>query len=408
MKSGGIIINRYLIVPFIFISVLFYAVYIDQEKIPEIDMSEKEQWEKGYDLPVENQKKKEAEEECLEMIDSISHIYRDVDKGGAADVTLSDKTLEQMQAEVGKSGNPVITSEQYRPMCNYKKMDQFLEECAEGEKSSIILYSISVSGGVERKEYHFDGLQMYLLTVRGEWNNSDDPVVTYISYARIDEWEYTNKGWFCYKLCVPEPPEVTEIVDGSELIRVIPLSEACIDLSEKYVYPLCYQGNNILCSNWDITSLDTLDYNGVYEYFYKMKYGESFHPGNDTNGIPAVEFEDVILEYLPVTVEEIRKWAVYDEETQTYAWASLGCGNYNLSYFGTSVPEVIDVRQNEDGTMTLTVEAVCGTVIANDTVMTHELTIRVDHDGHFQYLGNKILGDGTQNIPEYSYRISHH
>ena len=46
MKSGGIIINRYLIVPFIFISVLFYAVYIDQEKIPEIDMSEKEQWEK--------------------------------------------------------------------------------------------------------------------------------------------------------------------------------------------------------------------------------------------------------------------------------------------------------------------------------------------------------------------------
>ena len=101
------------------------------------------------------------------------------------------------------------------------------------------------------------------------------------------------------------------------------------------------------------------------------------------------------------------KRAVYDEETQTYAWASLGCGNYNLSYFGTSVPEVIGVRQNEDGTMTLTVEAVCDMVVANDAVITHELTIRFDEDGGFQYLGNKILDDGIQNIPEYRYRISH-
>ena len=34
------------------------------------------------------------------------------------------------------------------------------------------------------------------------------------------EWKYTEKGWFCYELCVPEPPEVSEIVDGSCLIRI--------------------------------------------------------------------------------------------------------------------------------------------------------------------------------------------
>ena len=207
-------------------------------------------------------------------------------------------------------------------------------------------------------------------------------------------------------MCVPEPPEVTEIVDGSELIRVIPLSEEYIELSEKYVYPLCYQGNNLLCSNWDTTTLSTLDYNGVYEYFYKMKYGEGLDPGNYSNGIPATDFECVIMEYLPVTAEQIREWGVYDEETHTYAWERLGCGNYNLSYFGTSVPEVIGVRQNEDGTMTLTVEAVCEMVIANDAVMTHELTIRVNEDGSFKYWGNEILDDGIQNIPEYHYRIS--
>ena len=327
-------------------------------------------------------------------------------RGDASNVVLSDETLDQMQDVVGESGSPVITSEIYCTMSNYEKMDQFLKDCLEGKDTSIILYSLLNSGGVSRKEYIFDGSEMYLLTVGARWNDSYDPVVSSVSYTRINEWKYTEKGWFCYELCVPEPPEVTEIVDGSELIRVIPLSEEYIELSEKYVYPLCYQGNNLLCSNWDTTTLSTLDYNGVYEYFYKMKYGEGLDPGNYSNGIPATDFECVIMEYLPVTAEQIREWGVYDEETHTYAWERLGCGNYNLSYFGTSVPEVIGVRQNEDGTMTLTVEAVCEMVIANDAVMTHELTIRVNEDGSFKYWGNEILDDGIQNIPEYHYRIS--
>ena len=41
-----------------------------------------------------------------------------------------------------------------------------------------------------------------------------------------------------------------------------------------------------------------------------------------------------------------------------YAWAPLGCGNYAPNFFGTSVPEVVEVRENPDGTVTLTVNAV--------------------------------------------------
>lgn len=70
------------------------------------------------------------------------------------------------------------------------------------------------------------------------------------------------------------------------------------------------------------------------------------------------------------------------------------------------MPEVTDLRENEDGTVTLTVEAVCGMVIADDAVIPHEVTMRFEENGSFQYLGNRILDDGIQNIPEYSYRIS--
>jgi hypothetical protein len=75
------------------------------------------------------------------------------------------------------------------------------------------------------------------------------------------------------------------------------------------------------------------------------------------------------------------------------------------TYFGTSLPEVVSINENEDGTITLTVEAVCDMVICDDAVITHELTVRFAEDGSFQYLGNKILNDGITHIPAYQYRI---
>ena len=122
-------------------------------------------------------------------------------------------------------------------------------------------------------------------------------------------------------------------------------------------------------------------------------------------GLPKGEFERLIMEYLPVTAEEIQDYAAFDKEKQTYAWVRLGCFNYAPTYFGTSFPEVTDIRENEDGTVTLTVDAVCRMILCDDAVITHELTVRFSEDGGFQYLGNKILDDGISNIPDYQYRI---
>lgn len=103
--------------------------------------------------------------------------------------------------------------------------------------------------------------------------------------------------------------------------------------------------------------------------------------------------------------EELRQWAVFDEGRQVYRWERLGCGNYTPSFFGTSVPEVTQIRENEDGTFTLTVDAVCQMILCNDAVITHELTVRLSENGDIQYLENRILDDGIFNIPEYQYRI---
>lgn len=391
--------------------ITFYTIYYQRDKAKRTEAEKTgsedvKRWERGYDLPVDDRQRKEAETDCIETMNSVSDIYNCAEKGEDSNVVLSDEVLEQMQNVISKSGCPIVTSEKYGIMQNYKKMDRFLQNCMEGKENSIVLYSLSGSGGVTRKEYDFDGADMYLFTASAVWDDSCDPSVSYISYARIEKWDYTEKGWFSYELCVPEPPEVTEIIDGCELIRVIPLSEKCRAFSEKCLGSLCYKGNNLLCSNWDTETLSTLDYNAAYEYLYSMKYKEHMDPDQYKEGIPAEEFEGVIMEYLPVTAEELREWAVYNETEQNYAWARLGGGNYIPSYLGTAVPEVVNVSENGDGTVTLTVDAVCGMVSADDAVITHELTVFIDSDGSFRYLGNKILSDGTGNIPEYRYRIA--
>ena len=106
-----------------------------------------------------------------------------------------------------------------------------------------------------------------------------------------------------------------------------------------------------------------------------------------------------------IWTEQIREYAVIDEESGNYVWERLGCLNYIPNFFGTSVPEVTDIKENGDGTITLTVDALCDMVICNEAVITHELTVRFAEDGSFQYIGNLVLDNGIQEIPKYQYRV---
>lgn len=379
--------------------------FATEKNISNVEEETAEQLEKGYDLPVNDNEREEAEADCKHVMEMISEIYRLADKGEASNVVISDETMIQMKEVIKEKGYPVTSSERYVSMENYEEMDTFLESCMEGKTGAIVMYEVYSRGSIGRMKYIFDGSDMYVFTTNAIWNKNNQPGIAYHSYTQIKEWEYTNKGWFCYELCVPEYPEVTEVVNGSRLVRVKPLSDEYRELSEKYVLPLGYKGNNLLCSNWNAKTLEDLDYNGMYEYLYAMKYEEPFDPESYSNGIPVEEFENVIMEYIPITPDQIRKWAVFDEEYGTYAWTKLGCMNYVPTYFGTSLPEVIYVEENADGTVTLTVDAVCEMILCNDAVITHELTVRFLEDGSFEYLSNEILNNGIQDITEYQYRF---
>ena len=328
--------------------------------------------ERGYDLPVDEVVKEEAIEDCKNVMNQMKVIYQKADKGTSSNIVVSETVMEEMQEVLKEKNVPVITSAPYSNMANYSKMEEFLFRAEQDLTGDIVLYRINRDGGIER---------------------------------RIEEWKYTEKGWFGYTLCVPKYPEVSEAVDGSSMIRIKPLSDECREVSKRCVYLLGYQGNNLLCSDWDRSDMEGLDYNGLYEYLYRMKYGERYEFSGNSSGIPAEEFENLIMEFLPITAEQIKKWAAFDSEHQTYDWERLGCLNYSPTYFGTSLPEVVEIRDSGEGNSVLVVDAVCDTFICNDAVITSELTVKFNDDKSFKYMGNKILNNGTKEVPKYQYRI---
>ena len=369
------------------------------------DVISEEDLEKGYDLPVSAQENEEATRDSLQIMSGLEHIYRNADKGDSLNVVLDNKSICKMIKKIKQQGYSVTVSEDYSNMENYKRFSSFLAKAQEKQKGSGVIYEVHSEGSIGREKFIYDGKEMFLLASNASWDDNGKPIITFVSYTRIKKWRYSRKGWFCYELCVPEYPDVTEMVDGSCLIRIKPMSDNKRKLSRKCVRGLAYQGNNILCSNWDQEHMQKIDYNGLYEYLYAMKYKKKFNGKKYPSGIPKDQFEQLIMEYLPVSREDIEKYASYNEKKKTYDWMRLGCFNYAPNFFGTSIPEVTKIKHNSNGTVTLTVDAVCEMVLCNEAVITHELTVKFNKDGSFRYLGNKILNGGIKKIPEYQYRI---
>lgn len=363
-----------------------------------------EQWEKGYNLPLNAQKKTEAEEECKAAMELISVQYQKVNKGEASNEVLSDEEIVAMKDVLKEEGLTVTGADAYSTMEHYEMMEDFLADCKDGKKRTTVLYKVKSSGGLNRTEFEFDGEDMYVMDTISEWSGEGEPVISSTSYTRVKWWNYTEKGWFSYELCAPQPPEVTEVVNASTMIRVRPMEETYRELSRKCVLALGYQGNNLLYSNWNTSDLSGLDYNGVFEAFYEMKYGTIIDYDRYADGIEAEEFESLIMEYLPVTKEELRAYAEYDEEAGTYLWVRLGTGNYSPTTFGTSIPEVVKAEEKENGIVELTVQAVC-MAACNDNAMTHKLTVQFSDDWTFKYLGNEISEEELARVPEYQYRL---
>ncbi len=382
------------------------------------EMAGEEDTEYG-DFTFDNRTIEAARLDLIHIMGTYKDIYQGADKGESSNVVLEDKVIQDIQEKLAESGLTVYTSVPYQNMLGGDKMDQFLDQCKKKIPGSQTIYKVHYDGGLSREEYRFDGKEMQLFSIISSWDAAPAPVISQMDEYDLSEWYYSGKGYFGYQLDVPEPPEVSEIIDGSVLIRILPLDQKYISYSRKYLLPIGYAGNNLLSSDWDADHMENLDYNGLFDSFYRIEYGRQYslsQEGKNTsvsfqaestvaNGVSKKDFERLMTRYLPVSRDQIREYAAYDSKSKTYPWEELYCMNYSPTSFGTSLPEVVDVRENSDWTLTLTIDAVCDHVLCDDHLITSELTVRINDKQEIRCLANHVIS-GKENIPEYQYRIN--
>ena len=365
-----------------------------------------EETESGYRLPIDKNLRMEAEADCKRAMDLIKELYKKEcgqQKSELTDIILSTGCLKEMLNELGKTGCLVNISSLPFEVANGAMMEAFMETALKGKEGQAVTYEINSSGGITRKEFMFDGVNLYVLGTNAIWNEEWEPVITYTTYHPIKDWDYTEKGWFLYEYVTPEVPEVSERIDGNAMLRVKPLQEEYREIYEKYLQPIGYQGNNLFLCDWDGSHMEKLDYNGLFQYLYVVKYGKRFENDVYAEGIPKTEFEGILTEYLDITEKQLQKYASYNTETKKYDWIPLNCWNHTLNEFDEAVPEITDVQKNADGTVLLMIDAVCERM-GSDKVVSHKLIMKFGKDGDIQYLGNELLGDELEAMPEYQFR----
>ena len=360
--------------------------------------------EKGYNLPLSKSAKEEAETDCKKAMEKLRGIYREADKGNSLNPTPDRESILKMYEVLEGTLYPVTAAGFHYTTGNYEKMEAFLLDCLNGTKGKQTLYHITAGGGINRSQFLFDGKDMYVIDTISTWSTKEDPVIAGSSLNRIRDWKYTERGWFSYEYCMPEFPDVTELANGNNLLRIKPMEEEYIRIAESYLLPIGYLGSNLLRSNWDSGHMEGLDYNGLYEYLYRLKYQKEMDPDAYADGIPKEEFETLLTEYLPITSEALAEYAVYDGEKMTYGWKRLGPLTYMANRFSNSIPEVREIEENPDGTTSLTINAVCE-AMGEDCVMSHVLKLQILEDGNVRYLGNQVLENGLEKITEYQYRL---
>ncbi len=211
-------------------------------------------------------------------------------------------------------------------------------------------------------------------------------------------WQYTEEGYIIFEgNYFLDENFVLTLSDTSEHIalRILPLDEKCRELNRKFIFPVGYSQNNIFLTNWNEEDFADLNFYDIFDKFYPILYRQPVpYVANENLGvetiyeIPEEIFENVIMTYFNVEKELLRSKTIYQSEKASYEYRPRGF--YEAEYSEIPYPEVVNYIENEDGTITLIINAVYPNENTSKS-FSHKIVIRPLGDHRFQYISNQIL-----------------
>ena len=325
------------------------------------------------------EEKEELQNEALSAAGSVRELC---EKSITADGTHSSSGASELAnvqckaaAELlGKAG--LVSVAEDTNMQNPEQVEAFYADYLIGQDSTVTVFDVQRDGRIGAVTFVFRNGQLQTCYIGVEWKEDGTPEIESISINNVTGIKLTEKGYFIYAC-----ESVTAHGCLRQYWRISPLSEKCRQLTKKYISGLSYVDLKILVTDWDSSNVGDILEPCLYDAVYHIHTGRILP--SDTERIPAGEYENIMTTYFPVTVEQLREFCGYDEDSGSYEFEKMHVTQYPP--FG----EVVDYTENADGTITLIVDGVWPDR-NTDLAFRNTLVMQPFGDGTFRYLSNSI------------------
>ena len=336
-------------------------------------------FQKSEKCLITEDEKRQLQEQVLAAAEQVKEVYRDIEVIGSSSfasniVDFTGELCKEVVALFGQAGFVSITED--CNMVNPEKIQSFYSDYLEKRDSMFTIYEVNPDGliGAFTFIYRDDKLQTYYVGIG--WQQGGTPEIRSTLVNNIAEMKLTEKGYFIYSYEILIPHSSLR-----QYWRIMPISDQCRELTEKYISRLSYVNYNMLVTNWDSSNVGDILMPCMFEDIYRIYTGEILKAENQV--IPAELYEQIMTTYFPVSVEKVRELCGYDEDSGTYPYKMI----YSRPYppFG----EVVDYAENNDGTITLYIDGVWPDY-NSDYAFTNIVVVQPFEDGTFRYLSNAI------------------
>ncbi len=319
---------------------------------------------------------------------------------------LTQGAVDKVEEHLAASGYPVINTDSVYPkyLDNSDGLKQFAESSESGQVSEQSIISVSMYDTIYYLTFQYDGAEMYYISTSITWDENGEYEISNSIKQKLIDWGMTYNGYFYYQLL-----ELNRHWNACSYIRTQPVDKELYDLYIEYLSPANYP-SSVFTKDWDSQSYSEICFNDLFESFYIARNGEYVYADDyerfadmSCSLIPASIFESTVLPYFDIDLDEFRALTLYMPDSDSYPWQELNCSN--VIYCPCLTPEVTDKRDNEDGTFTVTVDVLCFDYKCFPR-FTHEITIKPDNNGGFQYISNRVTYIDEHGVPETAPRLA--
>lgn len=278
-------------------------------------------------------------------------------------------------------------------LANPQSLLSFWETVSRGQDARTSVLRVDAEGTLRHLLFLRQGDTTRFLVTRqtdtGSWETTVLPIF---------DMELTDHGVFYYR-CYPAGDP--HYIDYAQ-IRLSPADRDCWDLTRRYILPVGYQMVNLFLCDWQEGQWGNLSFSDLLEFLYGKYEGnwlewEQYPGSTSCVWIPAALFEETVLPYFRIRVEELRELCRYDPLREAYPWKPVHGDELTPWKYPMCQPEVTSWQKNSDGTLTMNVE-VRSAEHKTSCLFAHTLTVRPLEKG-FQYVANQVTFTGQWGLP---------